>query len=57
MKAKNVKNFFLPKKIFIEIGPIQIAWYAILILTGAYLAYYLSEKNLKKVGYKQEQLQ
>lgn len=50
-------KFFPSTKIFIEIGPIQIAWYAILILTGAYLAYYLSEKNLKKVGYKQEDIE
>lgn len=50
-------KFFPSTKIFIEIGPIQIAWYAILILIGAYLTYYISERNLKKVGYKQEDIE
>ena len=50
-------KFFPSTKIFIEIGPIQIAWYAIFILLGAYIAYFISEKNLKKVGYKQEDIE
>lgn len=37
----------------IEIGDfkLQIAWYAVLILTGALVAYFLSLKNAKKLGY------
>ena len=37
-----------------DIGPISIKWYAVLILAGAYLAYYLSYRNLKKMGYKSD---
>lgn len=36
---------------FLEIGPVAIKWYAVLILTGAFLAYYLSARNIKKMGY------
>ncbi len=36
---------------FIKIGPVAITWYAIFIVSGAYIAYYLSLKNLKKMGF------
>lgn len=36
---------------FIKIGPVSITWYAIFIVGGAYIAYYLSLRNLKKMGY------
>jgi len=44
-------RFFPDMQTFLEVGPIAIKWYAILILSGAYLAYYLSLRNLKKMGY------
>ena len=50
-------KFFPDTKIFIEIGPLQIAWYAIFILIGSYLVYYISDKNLRKVGYKEEDIE
>lgn len=36
---------------FIEIGPLSIKWYAVFILTGAIVAYLLSAKEIKKMGY------
>ncbi|CAM3735812.1 prolipoprotein diacylglyceryl transferase [Erysipelothrix urinaevulpis] len=50
-------KFFPETKIFLEIGPVQIAWYAVLIMTGAYLAYMVSLRNLKKVGYKEDDVE
>lgn len=45
-------KFFPDLQTFLDVGPISIKWYAMLILMGAYLAYYLSYRNLKKMGYK-----
>lgn len=39
---------------FIEIGPLNIRWYAILILTGALIAYYLGQYRFKQLGYDHE---
>lgn len=50
-------KFFPDTKIFVEIGPFQIAWYAVFIMTGAYIAYAISLRNLKKVGYKEEDVE
>jgi len=36
---------------FIIIGPIAIKWYAVLILVGAFSAYLISLRNIKKMGY------
>lgn len=47
-------KFFPDLQTFLDIGPISIKWYAVLILMGAYLAYYLSYRNLKKLGYKSD---
>ncbi|PKM65319.1 MAG: prolipoprotein diacylglyceryl transferase [Firmicutes bacterium HGW-Firmicutes-19] len=47
-------KFFPDLQTFMDIGPISIKWYAVLILAGAYLAYYLSFRNLKKMGYKSD---
>ncbi|HZJ87218.1 MAG TPA: prolipoprotein diacylglyceryl transferase, partial [Erysipelothrix sp.] len=44
-------EFFPDMQNFLRIGNITIAWYAIFIVSGAYLAYYFSLKNLKKMGY------
>ncbi|MDF9825212.1 phosphatidylglycerol:prolipoprotein diacylglycerol transferase [Breznakia sp. PF5-3] len=54
-------SFFPDLKTFlrIEIGDftLNIAWYALLILAGAILAYYLSLRNAKKIGYGKELLE
>lgn len=44
-------QFFPNSKILLSIGNLQVTWYAIIILTGAFLAYYLSLKTLRKFGY------
>ena len=41
-------SFFPSRTTFLKIGSLTIQWYAILILTGAFIAYYFSKKNLKK---------
>lgn len=41
-------------KTFVRLGSFDIVWYAVLIMTGAFIAYYLSLRNLKKAGYKTE---
>lgn len=54
-------TFFPDGKTFLEINlgsfHLTIAMYAILILGGALLAYYLSLRNLRKIGYKDEFLE
>ena len=47
-------EFFPDMKTFIKLGPITIAWYAVFIMTGAFTAYYLSLRNLKKMGYEKD---
>lgn len=44
-------EFFPDVKTLLAIGPVTITWYAIFILTGAILAYYVSIRTLKKWGY------
>ena len=41
-------QFFPNRFTFIQIGNISIRWYAVLILIGAFIAYYFSKKNLKE---------
>lgn len=50
-------HLFPDPKIFLSIGPIQITWYALCILTGALFAYGLSQKTVKKWGYGQALLE
>ena len=50
-------GFFPETKIFFKIGPLEIAWYAVLIMIGAYLAYLVSARNLKKAGYDKEDIE
>lgn len=50
-------KFFPNTQTFVQIGPVSIAWYAILIMTGAFLAYYISQRNLLKVGYKRDDIE
>ena len=41
-------EFFPSRTTFLKIGSLSIQWYAVLILTGAFVAYYFSKKNLKE---------
>lgn len=49
-------KFFPDMKTFIEIFGVGIAWYAVLIMTGAFVAYYLSLRNIKKMGFEADDL-
>ncbi len=40
-------KFFPTRTTFLQIGSVTIQWYAILIVSGAFLAYYFAKKNLK----------
>ena len=37
--------------VFLAIGPVQITWYALCILTGVFITYALTQKTLKRWGY------
>ncbi len=41
-------KFFPSRTTFLSIGNLTIQWYAILIVSGAFLAYYFAKKNLKE---------
>lgn len=43
--------FFKDLSSFVDIGPISIKWYAVMILIGASLTYWLSLRNFKKMAY------
>ena len=47
-------TFFPDGKTFVQIGSFSIAWYAICIITGAFIAYKLGQYNFKKIGYNKE---
>ena len=47
-------RFFPSFNTFIEIGPLSIQWYAVCILTGAAIAYFLGQYHFKKLGYSKE---
>lgn len=44
-------EFFPSMAIFLRIGSLEIRWYAVCILTGALIVYYLAGKELEKAGY------
>ncbi|HPW52962.1 MAG TPA: prolipoprotein diacylglyceryl transferase [Erysipelotrichaceae bacterium] len=44
-------QFFPTMSIFLRIGSLEIRWYAVCILTGALVAYYLATREASKVGY------
>lgn len=44
-------TFFPDRFIFLQIGEIEIRWYAVLILCGALVTYACLNHNLKKIGY------
>lgn len=50
-------EFFPDLQTFIKIGPLSIAWYAVFIMSGAYIAYLVSAKSLKKAGYAMEDVE
>ena len=41
-------KLFPSRAVFLEIGIFSIRWYAILILTGALIAYYFAKKNIDR---------
>ena len=47
-------KFFPNPQTLLEIGPVSIQWYAVLIITGAFVAYYFIAKELKRMGYSDE---
>ena len=51
---KQNNDFSLSFNTFIEIGPLSIQWYAVCILTGAAIAYFLGQYHFKKLGYSKE---
>lgn len=44
-------SFFPDPTTFIKLGPFEIKWYAVFILTGALIAYSVIRSNFKKKGY------
>lgn len=47
-------RLFPSSKIFLEIGPLTITWYAILVMGAAWLCYRLCIREYKKMGYSEE---
>lgn len=47
-------TFFPDIQTLLTIGPLRVTWYAIFILSGAYLAYAFTIKQIKKWGYREE---
>lgn len=47
-------KFFPNSKTFLSVGSFSIQWYAVLILTGAILAYILCKRNTRKMKYPDE---
>lgn len=43
-----VMKFFPDSTTFLQLGPFMIKWYAVIILSGALLAYYIVRNNFKK---------
>lgn len=44
-------SFFPSRKVFLQIGNFDIRWYAVLILTGALIAYLFMKKDMAKTKY------
>lgn len=47
-------TFFPDIQTFLTLGPLRITWYAIFVLSGAFVAYALSLRQFRKWGYKDE---
>lgn len=50
-------EFFPNPRIFVQIGPFSIAWYAIFIMLGGIFGCYFSAKDLRKNGYSNETIE
>lgn len=50
-------HFFPSTKVFLQIGPISIAWYAVFIITGAIIAYNLAQRKFQQMGYDKKVLE
>jgi phosphatidylglycerol---prolipoprotein diacylglyceryl transferase len=44
-------QFFPNPSIIVQVGDFAIRWYAVLILSGAFIAYWLTLRDAKKMGY------
>lgn len=44
-------DFFPSRKIILSIGNLTVTWYAVLIMIGAFIAYEISKRNMRKMGY------
>ena len=47
-------TFFEDFSTFVTIGPIHIQWYAVCILTGVCIAYFLGQYRFKQLGYSKD---
>lgn len=47
-------SFFPDMQTVVTFGSLRVTWYAVIILTGAFLAYYLSLRQFKKWGYEED---
>lgn len=47
-------QFFPDASTFLNVGPISIKWYAVLILSGAMCVYFIAVRNFRKIGYKSD---
>ena len=50
-------EFFPNSRIFVQIGPFAIAWYAVFILIGGIFGCWFSRRDLKKNGYSDETIE
>lgn len=50
-------ELFPSREIFIQLGSVNITWYAILSLAGFLVTYYLSLHTLKKMGYDKDKIE
>ena len=50
-------EFFPSPKVFLQIGPFSIAWYAICIMIGGIFGCSVSARELKKNGYSTETIE
>lgn len=47
-------SFFPDMQTVLTLGSLRVTWYAVIILTGAFIGYYLSIRQLKKWGYEED---
>lgn len=50
-------KFFPDPQTVLSIGSLEVKWYAVIILTGAFLGYYLSLREARKKGIKDEHME